>query len=157
MTKEGSVKEKGSVVSHPILATHVEEAPVNSFECIILSPLYALHIYMYISIKYIMPFCKCMTSYHMVFTLFCFCLILVLEILPCPYIQSCYTTCHHMCLSVWTSYCTLPCPIEGLSDCCPVSVVSCAALPILFSAQVCVFLPRRYQESQPCFSWNSVP
>lgn len=33
-----SVKGKGPVLSYPILASSLEEAPVNSFECILLNP-----------------------------------------------------------------------------------------------------------------------
>lgn len=116
-----SVKGKRPVALHPILATHVEETPVNSFECIILNSLYALHICISSS-KYIMPFCKCVM--YMVFAFFYFCPILVLEISPPPDMQSYYTTQPpHVFISVDVSYFTSPFPTDGLSDSCLISVV----------------------------------
>ena len=57
-----------------------------------------------------MPFCKCLTSYH-VFCTFLFCTVLVLEISPYPYIQSCYNAWQlRVFLSVDISYCTSPVP-----------------------------------------------
>lgn len=37
------LRKERPAVSYPILASHVEETPVNSSECIMLNPVYALH------------------------------------------------------------------------------------------------------------------
>lgn len=90
-----------------------------------------------------MPFCKCLTSYQMIFALFWFCPVLILDILdisPRPYIPLGHCLCGHF---IWH----IACPTDKHSDCCPVSVViTCVAVIVLSGKEVCMLLRGRYQE-----------